>query len=142
MKTSKIFLIIFAGLLTILYSCELLDDPNNLSIAERLEGRWNVIENNPYKSAKDAFEVYIDISPIDSNTILIDKFFGLESGSAYATISGMTLTLPTQALSGGFDIYGSGTIASGYNKITWRYFVDDGSGYWSEINSIYTKLDY
>jgi len=142
MKTTRIFLLITAGLLAVLYSCELLDNPTDLSVAERLEGRWLCEEDNPYKSAEDAYYVYIDISRIDSNTILIDKFFQLSSGAAYATISGMTLTLPNQTLEGGFDVYGSGTIASGYKQITWQYYVDDGSGDWSEISSIYTKEDY
>ncbi len=131
-----------ASLLIGLYSCELLDDESNLTIAERLEGRWSVEEDNPFKSAEEIYPVYIDISPIDSNTILIDNFLKLDEGAAIATINGMTLNLPNQSLPGGFDIYGSGTIASNYKKITWLYFVDDGSGYWIEVNSIYTKLDY
>jgi hypothetical protein len=142
MKATRILLIMITGLFTFFYSCELLDDQVGLTVAERLEGRWRCEENNPFKSAKDAYEVYMYINPIDSNTILISNFLQLESSDAYATITGMMLTLPNQSLEGGFDIYGSGTIASDFKKITWRYFVDDGSGYWSEVNSVYTKLNY
>ena len=143
MKTTRIILILVASLMTGLYSCELLDDGTGLSVAERLEGRWLCEENNPYKSAEDFFSVYIDINPVDSNTISISNFFQLGS-DAYATakISGLTLTLSNQTIGDGFKIYGSGTISNNYQTITWHYNVDDGSGTWSEVNSVYTKEDY
>ncbi len=144
MKTIRIILFLVLGLTAGLYSCELLDDQTDLSVAERLEGSWKVeYENNPYKSTADAYPVYIDISPVDSNTILISNFFQLGSDiNAIAKISGMTLTLPNQTIGDGFTIYGSGTITDNYKKITWRYFADEGSGIWEEINSIYTKAAY
>jgi len=144
MKTTRIFLLLAISLSAGLYSCELLDDQTDLSVAERLEGSWKVEnETNPYKSTEDSYPVYIDISPVDSNTILISNFFQLGSDiNAIAKISGMTLTLPNQTIGDGFRIYGSGTITDNYKKITWLYYADEGSGTYSQINSIYTKAAY
>ena len=137
MKALRSILIATAVLCTV--SCEMLDIDSNLTIAERLEGRWLVEEDTPLKSTDDFYRVYIDISPVDSNRILIDNFYGINSGSVYADISGMTLNLPVQNLQGGFTIYGSAIISANYKKITWDYFVDDGSGIWEKVSAIYTK---
>ena len=143
MKHTKIIILTTVVIIAGLYSCELLDDNSNLTVAERLEGRWQVEENNPFKSAEDSYPVYIDISPIDSNSVLIGNFLELGNGiDAIANISGMELILPNQNVGEGFRVYGSGNISSNYKQITWRYYVDEGSGIWSEVNSIYTKLDY
>ena len=143
MKHTKIIILTTVVIIAGLYSCELLDDNSNLTVAERLEGRWQVEENNPFKSAEDSYPVYIDISPIDSNSVLIGNFLELGNGiDAIANISGMEIILPNQYVGEGFKVYGSGNISSNYKQITWRYYVDEGSGIWSEVNSIYTKLDY
>ena len=142
MKTKRILFILSTSLLIGLFSCELLDDATGLTVAERLEGRWLCEEDNPFKSAQDFYRVYIDINPIDSNTIEIDNFLGVDLGAVHATISGMTINLPNQSLQGEFQVYGTGTISNNYKTITWHYFVDDGSGIWSEVNSVYTKEDY
>ncbi len=143
MKTMRILPLLFISLFMVLYSCELLDDQTNLTVAERLEGRWKVEENNPFKSAQDSYPVYIDISPLDSTSILISNFLELGSGiDAVANISGMDLILSNQTVGDGYKIYGSGTISSNYKQISWRYFVDEGSGIWYEVNAIYTKEDY
>jgi hypothetical protein len=124
-------------------SCELLDDLDTKSVAQHLEGRWEVQENPiDFKSTADAYIVYIDISAVDSNTIAISNFLQLNAGSVLATVSGMALTLPEQEIEGGWTVYGSGVISNNYNTITWHYFVDEGSGTWHESNPIYTKADY
>lgn len=134
--------LLIASLLLFATSCdELLQ--SDLTPAERLEGRWEVDETeNPLKSADDAYRVYIDINPIDSNTVIISPFYAILNGEAYATISGLKLTLPEQDVET-FIIHGSGTISANYNRIDWLYYVDDGSGYLNEVTAIYTKLtDY
>jgi hypothetical protein len=129
------------SLFFLLSSCELLENTDDLSVAERLEGRWNVDESPiDFKSTKDAYYVYIDIYEVDQNTIAIDGFLNLD-GVVYATISGMTLSLAEQEIDG-WLVQGSGDISSNYETITWQYSVDEGSGTWHPVNAVYTKSDY
>ena len=120
-------------------SCEILDTNSNQTVAERLEGQWLVEEDMHLKSTDDFYQVHIDISPVDSKKIIIRNFYGVDSESIEATISGMKLDLSTQELSGGFTYYGSANISANYKQLTWNYFVDDGSGIWKEVNAVYTK---
>ncbi len=141
MKATKYLAL--SSILVMALSCELLDDIDTQSVAERLEGRWTVDENPPdFKSAKESYQVYIDIYEIDSNTIAIDNFLNLDAGSVYATISGSTLTVSQQEMDGGYIVYGSGFISNNYKTITWQYYVDEGSGTWHPADAVYTKMDY
>jgi hypothetical protein len=133
MKTKRN--ILFTALVLLLAGCEEFSD---MTVAERLEGRWEVMEDT---QLKDAYEVDIEISPIDSNRILIDNFYGLEAGSIYADISGMTLNVPTQELGNGYTVRGSAIISFGYNRMDWEYDVDDGSGIWMSQTAVYTKVE-
>ena len=137
MKTCKLFLLIAATLFAA--ACEDILD-TDLSPAERLEGRWKVDEDNQLKTTDDFYEVYIDIDPVDSNTILISGFYDIHNGSAYATISGFTLNMPTQDVEG-FSLRGSATISVNYKQMNWLYYVDDGRGEWTEVRAIYTKIE-
>jgi len=122
-------------------SCELLEEAGDLTVAERLEGRWDVEESTiDFKSTKDAYYVYIDIYEVDENTIAIDGFLDLDAGNVIATISGMTLNLAEQEIDG-WLVYGSGVISANFKKITWQYFVDEGSGSWHPVTAVYTKSD-
>ena len=102
--------ILIPVLLIFMVSCEeLLDDPQ--TVAERLEGRWSVIEDTPKKSTDNAYEIYIDISVVDSNRILISNFYELGySYDIYADINGMRLDVPTQEFANEFTVRGSATI--------------------------------
>jgi hypothetical protein len=140
MKTINVFFAVITFSL-IVSSCELLENTSDLTVAERLEGRWDVEESTiDFKSTKDAYYVYIDIYEVDQNTIAIDGFLDLD-GAVYATISGSTLNLAEQEIDG-WLVYGSGNISSNYKTITWQYFVDEGSGTWHPVNAVYTKSDY
>jgi hypothetical protein len=134
--------LISGALFLVLSSCELLDSTGDMTVAEQLEGRWNV-EESPidFKSAKDAYYVYIDIYEVDANTVAIDGFLNLNAGSVIATISGMNLNIAEQELDG-WLVYGSGVISDNYKKITWQYYVDEGSGTWHPVDAVYTKADY
>ncbi len=141
MKTLKYY--IMSGIILTAFSCELLDNPGTQSVAEKLEGRWMVQDNSPnFKSTEETYYVYIDIYEIDSNMVGIDNFFGLDAGNVYATVSGMTLTLPEQEMQGGYTVKGTGIISSNYKTITWQYYVDEGSGTWFPGDAVYTKMDY
>jgi hypothetical protein len=138
MKTGKYFAL--GSILLFAFACEL--DDTTLSVAERLEGHWKVDENTPvFKSANDFYFVDIQIYAIDSNKIRIDRFFDIDNGSVIAEINGMTLTLNQQEAGDGYMVYGSGTIDGSYNKITWRYYVDEGSGTWHETDAVFTKVE-
>lgn len=135
MKTQKN--IIMASLILLFAGCEEFGD---MTVAERLEGRWEVLEDTNIKNAEDSYEVDIEISPIDSNRILIDNFFQLNA-SVYADISGMTLIVPTQEVGNGFTVRGSATISFAYDRLDWEYDVDDGSGVWMSQTAVFTKVE-
>jgi hypothetical protein len=140
MKTIRY--ISLACLLLLAFGCELLDDTSQ-TIAQRLEGNWKVDETPVnFKSTEDVYYVYIDIYAVDSNMIAIDKFFMIDGATAYASVTGMTLTLQEQEIGDGYSVYGSGTIAADFKKITWHYFVDEGSGTWHPVDATYTKQTY
>lgn len=134
----------YIPLLTLLlvWSCELTDEDLFETTAERLEGQWQCDESSSlYKSTLDYYTVYIEIHPIDSDQVLIENFYQLgRNVDVIATINGMTITLPQQKTSDGFEVNGSGTISSKYDKITWRYYVDDGSGFEDQVDAVYTKV--
>ncbi len=138
---AKLFIIPILSIL-LAGSCELINEEFAGTTAERLEGQWQCDETSSlYKSALDQYIVYIEIHPIDSNQILIENFYELGRNiDVVATINGMTITLPRQNTSDGFEINGSGTISTKYDKITWRYYVDDGSGIGDQVDAIYTKV--
>jgi hypothetical protein len=126
----------------LVWSCELGNEDFTGTTAQRLEGQWLCNETATlYKSTIDQYKVYIEIHPVDSNQILIENFYQLSNDiTVVATINGMTITLPRQTTSDGFEVNGSGTISSNFNKITWRYYVDDGSGFEDQVDAIYTKV--
>ena len=140
MKSINLFLLALI-VLTSLYSCEdVLNDLTTAEIAQKLEGNWECNETSSlYKSTEDIYYVYISPSNADTNRIDISNFYGLGSGvDATATISDYSISIPTQTLEGGFEIKGSGTIASNLKTISLKYYVDDGSGEVDEVEALYT----
>lgn len=121
-------------------SCEPNSGGND--IASLLEGKWAVSETSTlFKAAKDAYDVYITISEIDSTNIYISNFYGI--GATYdvrATISGLNLTIPSQTVNGD-DFTGSGIIAKNYKTITWKYKVAFESGDVDTVNAVYQKIE-
>jgi len=135
MKALRFLMI--GSLILLSAQCELLED-STLSMAERLEGRWKV-EETDLKAGWYYTEIFI--SPIDSNRIMIDNFYGLEAGSIYAEISGMRLIVPEQVFANDFTVRGSADISSGYDQMNWVYDIDDGSGIWESFSAVYVKDD-
>jgi hypothetical protein len=139
MKTAKYLLM--GCILLLAAGCELLNTDSDLSVAERLQGRWEVNENTPdFKSTEQFYFVDIQIYAIDENKILIDKFFDIDNGSVVAEINGMTLSLAQQEIGDGYWVYGTGVISGNYKTITWNYYIDEGSGTWHQADAIYTKI--
>lgn len=128
-------------IISLIWSCEL-ENTDLLTTTEKLEGQWMCDENAElFKSTLDQYTVYIEISPIDDKNVLISNFYQLGHNiDVVASISGMTITLPYQTTTDGFEVNGAGTISSKYNKITWRYYVDDGSGFVDQVDAVYTKV--
>ena len=106
----------------------------------RLVDAWKCDESSTYKSELEIYWVEISKHPTDSSRILISNFYNVNT-NAEAILSGMELTLPPQTLQGGFTVTGKGDIHDDWNKITWSYSVDDGSGETSNVTAIYTRLE-
>jgi hypothetical protein len=140
MKLKKIYIfIILAGLIST--ECEdVLNSGNSTSIVQQLEGIWKCDENSTiFKSTKDIYSVYISPSNVDSTEIFIENFYALGNDTeALATVSGNSISLPQQTLPGGYVVRGNGTISSNLKEISWKYYVDDGSGQVDEVNATYT----
>jgi hypothetical protein len=127
-------LIILAG------SCEIAEDlvGGNATVA-KLEGEWTCDEDSEiYKSTTSVYSVAISPDPDNDNGVIIDNFYGI-SAAVYASVSGMSLIVSNQTVSGGYEISGSGIISSGYDVINWNYTVDDGSGVIDHVTAVYTK---
>ena len=125
-------------------ACEdLLDSMDTGDQRNRLVDAWKCDENiNIYKSSLEVYWVEITKHPTDTSRILISNFYNLdENVHAEAILSGKILTLPLQTLTGGFAVTGSGEIESDWNKITWSYSVDDGSGVATPSAAVYTRLE-
>ena len=131
-----------ALLILLCISCEdllsVLGDPRSKLIDD-----WKVDENTTaYKSGEEIYWVAITEHPTDSTMVLISNFYNIdENAMAEAVLSGRTLTLPGQALPGGFTVSGSGAIQSDWNTINWSYSVDDGSGIQESFSAVYTRLE-
>jgi hypothetical protein len=125
-------------------ACEdLLDSLDAGDQRNRLVDAWKCDENiNVYKSGLEVYWVEITKHPTDTGRILISNFYNVdENVHAEAILSGKKLTLPLQTLTGGFTVTGSGEIETDWNKITWSYSVDDGSGVATPSTAVYTRLE-
>lgn len=142
MTMKQILIIVSVISLLLAESCELENGDIFVTTTERLEGQWQCDENSSlYKSTLDFYMVYIEIHPINADQILIENFYGLgRDVDVVATINGMTINLPHQTTTDGYIVYGSGSISSKYDEISWRYHVDDGSGLEDQVDALYTKV--
>ena len=133
---------VISGLLA-LSSCEDLLPGKGDDARDLLVDAWRVTENPaPGKSADEVYWVDITRHPLDTARIIISNFYNIGANSlAEAVLSGMTLTLPSQLLPGGFIVSGSGDIAADWVSIDWIYNVDDGSGQHETFTAEYQKLE-
>lgn len=141
MKNRIYYLLLLFLTMFLIYSCE----PNNSGgndIASRLEGKWAVSETSSlFKSALDAYDVFITIDEIDSTTIYISNFYGI--GGTYdvrATVNDLNLTIPKQTVNGS-DFTGTGVISKNYKTITWKYKVVFESGDVDNVDATYQKVE-
>lgn len=139
----KIIYISFASLISLFYSCEALSDIETGTSAERIEGTWAVDENSSIfdsKSAEAGYNVYVSVNPDDSTQVYISDFYQLgRNTEVLANVNGNSIIISKQVVDG-FEIVGSGSIASNFETINMAYDVDDGSGEIDEVTAVYTKL--
>ncbi len=121
-------------------SCEVADDLLGLNATvSKIVGEWTCDEDSEiYKSTTSVYSVAISPDPDNDFGVIIDNFYGI-SAAVYASVSGMSLIISNQTVSGGYEISGSGIISSGYDVINWNYTVDDGSGVIDHVTAVYTK---
>jgi hypothetical protein len=114
----------------------------NSSIAERLEGQWLCDEISTLNISNiDQYRVYSKIDPNDSNQILIENFYQLSNDTkVIVTTNETTITQPRQSSTDSFNVNGAETFSSKYDKITWRYYVDDGRGFEYQVDAVYMKV--
>lgn len=137
----KFFILSFFTSLFILTGCEnLLDENDNTNTVQLLEGVWEC-DDAITKSTMFKYQVYISPSTVDSTQIFMSNFHQLGNNvEALGTVSGNTIAIPGQTLSGGYSVRGSGSISSNIKEISWTYYIDDGSGQEEEVNAVYSFL--
>ncbi len=118
-----LFLAVISAFLT---SCELdTNEPNDYR--DNITGAWKCIETDS-KSISSAFEAVISKHNADTTKVLVDNFASLGAGIiVYVGMNQRQLTIPKQTVDG-FEISGSGIVATSFNKIDWNYYTDDGGG--------------
>lgn len=135
-------LVIFAGILMLMNSCELTDDIGNVTVS-KLDGNWDCDEDSEYfkKSTAEIYEVQISPDPDNENGIIIDGFYGL-NGGIKATVSSLVITLPEQVMEQGNTLLsGQGIVSGNYKEITWSYDINIGGDAVDNVTAIYTKID-
>jgi hypothetical protein len=135
------------GILVILalmsYACEdLLSDLDTGDARDKLVDTWKVDEtSSPLKSELEVYWVDIEKHPDKINVIRIYSFHGLgDYIYAEASLSGTTLTLGHQVLTGGWTVQGSAAIQKNWDEIIWTYTADDGSGQVMNVTAKYSRI--
>ncbi|MEI8201539.1 MAG: hypothetical protein WCH34_00890 [Bacteroidota bacterium] len=134
MKTLAKIFFLFVVVLT---SCK--TDPNTTNPTaddrDKYVGNWTCVET---PAAKVSFSVSISKNPGNSSEVLISNFnlLGVDV-KPYATVSGTTLTIPTQwVCSNTTKLYGNGILVNDA-KINLQYTVIDTDS--ASYNATYTK---
>ena len=129
-------------LVTLLNSCEETQDLIGNITVQKLVGDWDCYEDVARKkSTMESYTVQIAADPENASGILIYNIYGLgDEVYAIANVTGSTITI-NDNVAGGFQISGTGIIASDYKEINWTYSVDDGSGVDDNFTAVYTKVE-
>jgi hypothetical protein len=139
LKTSRyLLLIMLTGF--VVNSCEVAE--SLLNDVGKLEGEWTCDETSEYfkKTTASVYSVYISPDADNVNGIIMDGFYNLGDVGAIANVSGLTITIPSQSLEGGYTILsGTGTISSNYKTITWSYNINIGGDAVDHVTAVYTK---
>lgn len=127
--------ILFVLTILVVASCEELTD--SLSPRDNIIDTWKCQETDASNTVDNFLvEIVEDNSSLTGVKIFNFSHLG-ENFAVKASVSGTSITISSQTVSG-FDISGSGTITSDYEKITLKYSVDDGGGK-ENYNAVLTK---
>ena len=110
-------------------------------IRTKLEGTWDVYENNTM-NLNEFYTISIDKSISDSTAIRINNFYNVHT-TINAVVNELnfdvlTLTIPEQNASS-FTIQGGGSISSNRQSIQLSYTVNYNNGFTDEVTAIYSK---
>lgn len=122
---NSVRILLLSMLLTsIVFSCQKLDDATD-DERDNLVGSWTCSENGQEYGHQN-FSVSISKSTADTTKIIIDNFYGQGAGfKVNAKINNLNLTIPSQSVDG-YQISGSGSIASNYKTLNLTYTVVGG----------------
>ncbi|MBW6492273.1 MAG: hypothetical protein K0B15_13895 [Lentimicrobium sp.] len=130
MKTGNFkFKILIASLVLIMAGCLPEDDldPITGDIRDKFLGTWRFTEKQIERGTDDiSFSVTISYDPGNSAQVLLRNFAQLGNQySAYGIVTGNRITIPTQEVSPGFEVSGTGTMST-INNMNWEYTTTAG----------------
>jgi hypothetical protein len=118
-------------------SCEKMSNKNLTGDPrDNIVNTW-ICRENRSNGVTSAYIVVITKSETQNDLIYLDNLYNLGK-NINATIAGLSLDIPIQYVSG-WTIYGSGSIASDYSKITLSFIASDGSGTITDVTAILTE---
>jgi hypothetical protein len=140
-STVKTKLAIFVAAFSLmLASCTTDDETTGETSApiSEISGQWTVSETIK-NSGTSAYKVTVSAGE-SAGEIYIYNFFNLGSKIvAYASVSDKSINIPSQTLTGGDVVKGTGVIGSSNDYISLSYTVDDNSGEPFEVTNDFNR---
>jgi len=129
-------LILTGIMLMLVWSCELIEDPDPADPRDNYTGNWTVNEVSSLYGTNN-YNVSIIYDPGNSTQVLIKNFyhFGMEI-ETFAIATNASLTVPEQIVCN-HTVKGKGTLST-KNKIEWTYTVNDGADV-DNVTATFTK---
>jgi hypothetical protein len=122
MKITHLFAVFVLLTFSLTLGCQN-DSDNVADKRDNIEGDWHMTLDDGQVPVD--YQVTISKDANSTTKIFMSNF--VNNGSkAYATITGMNLTIPEQQV-GNETVSGDGTISSDYNTITWNLTIDGDS---------------
>lgn len=130
-KISKLSVFLFLLTISIIEtSCvpEETENPTPTDERDKFVGSWKCEENSSI-NGNSTFTIDINKSTTEKSQVILENFYNYGfNKTAIATVSGNTLTIPSQTFSGTNTLSGSGTLSADGKKIQdLNYTVNDGS---------------
>lgn len=127
MKKTFPYLVSLATLVSILFSCNPDDNPNDTADArDKFVGNWTCSEHSA-QNGNSTFTIGISLNPGNSSQIYIANLYALgTSKQVYAVVAGDNATIPQQNI-GSYTASGSGNIYNSDTKINLDYYMNDGA---------------
>jgi hypothetical protein len=104
---------------------------------DKYVGTWLCTEDSPKKSTMIAYTVTINLSPDNSNQILLYNFNLFGPGEyVYGNVSSNLVTVPVQTVLN-TTVDGKGNLIDD-NTMNWEYYVNDGADI-DTVSAVYEK---